>query len=550
MAQLVVGKGVETGKTFDLKDRNTVGAAGDCTVVLQDPAVSGLHLRIEAGEGGFRFETAESAPPIVWNGKEVTEGTLNHGDILQIGETVLFFVEDEEIQVTEAISEEEIKALESMTRVSKQYDATETSVATIVEKAEAPSRKLVGLIRISEAIGTFRTLEEILEETLALIFETFRADRGVIARYEEEEQNFRILVSRAKSSGESLGKTALSRGILHETLRTRRSMLLEDAQEDARFGGRESVASQNIRSVMSVPIFFGRRLLGVVLVDTVNRGGVFSEEDLKLLSAVSHQVALAIENDRLSEAVREKAMLEREIELGARFQRRVLPVSPPPHDDIEVFGTTLPVAQVGGDFYDFIPLAGDLYVGVGDVAGKGINAGLVMIMTHSFLHAAVEGRKPVHTVMKTLNRHLLRDTIPEVFVTFLLLRWEAEKGHLTFCNAGHERLLVLNPGEEVRIMPSGGLPLGIRSEAVEKYEENGISLVPNGVLLLYTDGVTEARGPGGEMFGMDRLKEAFRRNAKRQPKEIVEGVLREVRNFAGLGPRADDITLVAVKRRA
>jgi sigma-B regulation protein RsbU (phosphoserine phosphatase) len=301
---------------------------------------------------------------------------------------------------------------------------------------------------------------------------------------------------------------------------------------------------------MSVPIFFGRRLLGVVLVDTVNRGGVFSEEDLKLLSAVSHQVALAIENDRLSEAVREKAMLEREIELGARFQRRVLPVSPPPHDDIEVFGTTLPVAQVGGDFYDFIPLAGDLYVGVGDVAGKGINAGLVMIMTHSFLHAAVEGRKPVHTVMKTLNRHLLRDTIPEVFVTFLLLRWEAEKGHLTFCNAGHERLLVLNPGEEVRIMPSGGLPLGIRSEAVEKYEENGISLVPNGVLLLYTDGVTEARGPGGEMFGMDRLKEAFRRNAKRQPKEIVEGVLREVRNFAGLGPRADDITLVAVKRRA
>ncbi len=110
-------------------------------------------------------------------------------------------------------------------------------------------------------------------------------------------------------------------------------------------------------------------------------------------------------------------------------------------------------------------------------------------------------------------------------------------------------MLVLNPGEEVVAVESGGMPLGIRMEAAEGYVEKTFPFEPEGVLLLYSDGVTEARNPGGELYGISRLMDYFKRHANLGPRPLVEGVLKEVEAFSGPGSRTDDISLVAVKRK-
>ena len=239
---------------------------------------------------------------------------------------------------------------------------------------------------------------------------------------------------------------------------------------------------------------------------------------------------------------------EREMQFAHTLQEAFLPGRPPEVEGLLLAARYIPAMEVGGDFYDFIPLPGPrLGVVIGDVSGKGVPAALFMARFSSdFRGLALSGLSPGEALSRANETVALRSR-RGLFVTAAYLVLDPASGAATFSNAGH-------PVPLLRAAGSGGLrgvgeaidvPLGIVPDTA--YPEAGLELAPGETLLLVTDGAFEARGPGGERYGLERLAEAALRGPA-EPRGLIEGVLAGVVNFVGAGARSDDLTMVAVGR--
>ncbi|MHC5082264.1 MAG: PP2C family protein-serine/threonine phosphatase, partial [Planctomycetota bacterium] len=306
-----------------------------------------------------------------------------------------------------------------------------------------------------------------------------------------------------------------------------------------------------IRASMSVPLLAGEDFIGALHIDSQSLRQAFDERDLELLSAIGRQAALSIENRRLYEALKEKARLEHELHLASEIQQGVFPDAVAPREDIDVYGLSRPAKEVGGDYFDFIETpGGDLTVAVGDVSGKGLNAGLVMMMARSLLRPLARTSHPLLEILVEMNRDLIEDTKPWIFMTFLLLRWLREEGCLEIAGAGHENLVRIHGADgSLEVVPSGGMPLGITPELGKKIEVKRLPLLPGDVVFLYTDGATDAVNESGDRFGLPRLQGCLRERAGSGTRELVEGVMEDLLAFSGSTPQADDITLLAIQRK-
>jgi serine phosphatase RsbU (regulator of sigma subunit) len=238
---------------------------------------------------------------------------------------------------------------------------------------------------------------------------------------------------------------------------------------------------------------------------------------------------------------------EKELEAARTIQKRLLPSSPPFVRGLELFGTNIPAREVGGDYYDFVPFgAGRLAVALGDVSGKGVPAALLMSHLQASLHAEIatcDGPKDVLRAMDTL---LYRATEPGRYATFFLACIEADGGGLSFCNAGHNPGLLLRAGA-VQPLEATGVPLGMFEASA--YAEQQHRFEPGDVLVLYSDGITEASWKG-EFYGDDRLLAVVQRATVRAAtaEQIGQTILDDVRRFAHGNLQGDDVTLVVVRR--
>ncbi|MHC5039662.1 MAG: SpoIIE family protein phosphatase [Planctomycetota bacterium] len=551
MPKVVVIEGQDAGKTFVLSGNTTVGRAPDCTVSLTDPNVFNRHIKISEKKDGYIVKDMSSLRALSVNGKAVSRSRLKQGDLIKIGKTVLIFSEDETIEVPDTVPEEERKAVSDPSTVRRKYISKSGPLMAIVDEPKSAKEKLLSLLKISQQISAMDSIPNIFEAILDAIFDMFPADRASIILYEEREKKFMSSASRVRGSATAPAKAPVSRGILKEIFKTQESLLILDAQQDRRFDQRQSVARQNIRSLMGAPLVSGEKFLGVLVVDSLLRKGAFSSEDLDMLCAIGYQTSMALENARLAEEVQEKALLEHEIELAGIIRRKVLPDAPPKRPDIELFGIMSPAQGVGGDFYDFIEKGDDLFIAVGDVSGRGMNSALVMMMTRSFLQPIVKMADSPREILAELNTYLVKDTIPGIVVRFLVVRWVPERERFYFCGTGLESfLLKWADTDEVEVIRMGGVGLGVWGKAGDKYVEENLKIGANDVFLLYTDGATEARNPRGETFGLNRLSEAFQRYASRPVKELVEGILGEIRAFSAGSLQRDDLTLVAARRKS
>jgi sigma-B regulation protein RsbU (phosphoserine phosphatase) len=172
-----------------------------------------------------------------------------------------------------------------------------------------------------------------------------------------------------------------------------------------------------------------------------------------------------------------------------------------------------------------------------------------MMAARSFLLPLIEARRDPWEILPELNDHVLRETLPGVFMTFLLLRWSPSARRLAFAGAGHEHILLHVPGEDlVREIPTGGIALGISPKARDQYTDRDIPFLPGHTVLLVSDGITEAMNPSREQFGRERLEASFLRRAAEPADVLCAGILSDVRAFAGPAPQSDDMTIVALRR--
>jgi serine phosphatase RsbU (regulator of sigma subunit)/transcriptional regulator with GAF, ATPase, and Fis domain len=300
-------------------------------------------------------------------------------------------------------------------------------------------------------------------------------------------------------------------------------------------------------SALALAVSDGISLLGILLLE---------DQELKgrrpaLLSGIGRQVGLRLENTRLIEAAAVRRTLEREVAMARGIQESFLPRSVPSHPGWEMGTTWLVAREVGGDFYDFIPLApgpdGPRWgIVIADVADKGVPAALVMALCRTLLRSVAISRIDPGITLTRLNELIIADTQTDLFVSVFYAVWEPGSGRLSYANGGHNPPLLFGASDTSRDLPEHGMLLGVEPDA--SYQTHSLTLAPESLLVLFTDGVTEAADPQGEFFGLDRLRRLILDRDDWRAQAVADSIASSVLAFSGESYLADDLTAVVLRR--
>ena len=365
---------------------------------------------------------------------------------------------------------------------------------------------------------------------------------------DQGSEDLRVAVARLRDRVGEVGEIRVSRNVLDEVVIRGKSVLTSDAQHDPRFASGTMVL-QGVRSVLAVPLGVSEKVFGIIYADSPIAEGRFTEDHLKVLTTLASVAAIRVENARLVEARLERERFERELALASEIQQRFQPTAPPHVDGYELQGISFPCYEIGGDYYDFIEREdGRLVIALGDVSGKGTAAALLMSSLHAAIHAQSASHDSLVATISAVNRYLADNIPANRFVTLFYAELDPESGALSFLNAGHNPPLIVHAAGTVEQLASGGLPLGIKPDV--EYREGRTQLQHGDVLVIYSDGVTEAVSPSGEEFGATRLYEVVARNINASAAGIRDRIESSLTKFAQGTSAADDITLVIVKRQA
>ncbi|MDT5296230.1 MAG: phosphoserine phosphatase RsbU/P [Acidobacteriota bacterium] len=546
--------------------RITIGRSARNDVCVPDPFASRVHAEVRREGDQYLLQDLGSANGTYYNGSRLDQTVvLTHGGRIQIGETEIVFKDRETGRTLPSTTIEEDAPLPEATIAfdSAQHTTsglleaiegarTQTSgrfnVATIVpQRAVADQGDLLALIsKVGVTLLASATLDETLSQVALLVFDAVPAERCLIMLREEESGELRVRAAEMSDRRPEVGEVRVSRTIIEEVVTQGRSVLTSDAQHDPRFRS-STVTFQGIRSVLAVPLGVGERIFGMIYADSPLATSRFTEDHLKVLTTLGSVAAIRVENTRLLEEHLTQERFERELQLAREIQQRFQPTAPPIVPGFELQGISFPSYQIGGDYYDFIPCAdGRLVVALGDVSGKGTSAALLMSSLHAAVHAQVASCRPITETVRAVNRYLADNTPANRFVTLFYAELDPLTGSLAFINAGHNPPFIAHEGVTMELLAAGGLPLGIMPEF--DYREGRTQLRPGGVLVAYSDGVTETQNPKGEEFGTVRLQEVIAQNLDRTASGIRDKIEAALSAFAQGTPAVDDITLLIVKR--
>jgi serine phosphatase RsbU (regulator of sigma subunit) len=298
---------------------------------------------------------------------------------------------------------------------------------------------------------------------------------------------------------------------------------------------------------MAAPLQTDDRVIGLIYVDTSHWLREFTGDDLNLLTAMANVAAIRIERERLAELEHARQRLATELEQAAEIQRQFLPNEVPKVKGIELAGFNASCRTVGGDYYDFVIRPdGQVAVMVGDVCGKGMPAALLMMRLQARVQVLAEEPGSPAGLVERLNRILTAASLNNRFISFFFSVVRPETGEITYCNAGHNPPLLVRSGGQVECLEGGGPVLGILPDLA--YEEHRCWLQPGEVVVLFSDGVTEATNPAGEEFGEQRLAAVAQQFRHKLAGTILEGLRKAVQDWLGGAPAADDVTLVILRK--
>jgi sigma-B regulation protein RsbU (phosphoserine phosphatase) len=304
--------------------------------------------------------------------------------------------------------------------------------------------------------------------------------------------------------------------------------------------------------MMAVPLQTEDKVIGLIYLDSSHLVKEFTKHDLSLLTVMANMAAVRIENVRLAEVEQNEKLRAKEMEQAAMIQRSILPsVFPPFPDrtDFELHAAMVPAKEVGGDLFDFFLLDPDRLVFVlGDVSGKGAPAALFMAIVRTLLRASAHREESAGGCISYMNQALVEQQSSGMFCTFFYGILNTRTGALEFCNAGHNHPYIVSADGTLRPLndrcgPMLGLFGGFN------YPTRTTELAPGDALVVYTDGVTEAANKQGDFFEDSRLESLLSSLTAQPVEQLVRSVLTAVEQFEAGAPRADDITVLALRRR-
>src|SRR5437667_4711396 len=563
MAELIVKYPDRTAEHFALSRlRVTIGRSARNDLCIPDPFASRVHAEVRSEGDEYFLQDLGSANGTLYNGTVLEKPvTLVRGGRIQIGETEIVFndgpfplssgatmITDNSASVPEATI-----ALSSADRTtSGLFEAIEgartQSEETSARRTSRQSDLLALISKVGVALLASVTLNETLEQVVSLVFEAVPADRCMVMMRDEKAPELKVADARLRDRVGEVGEIRISRSVIDQVVANGQSVLTADAQADPRFMG-GTVMLQGVRSVLAVPLGVGEKVFGIVYADSPLAEGRFTEDHLKVLTTLASVAAIRVQNARLMEQQMERVRLERELQVASEIQQRFQPASAPIVAGYELQGISFPCYEIGGDYYDFIERDnGKLIVALGYVSGKGPAAALLMSSLHAAVHAHSDTHNSLAKTIGAVNRYLVDSTPANRFVTLFYAELDPKNGSLAFLNAGHNPPLICHAGGTMEQLAAGGLPLGIMANA--DFREGKTRLHPGDVLVIYSDGVSEAVNPKGEEFGPTRHYETVARNLDASAGGIRDRIESALTKFCQGTPAADDITLVICKRLA
>lgn len=401
---------------------------------------------------------------------------------------------------------------------------------------ENPAVKAI--VRACQELPGQRPLADLFRLILDLSIEAVGGDRGVVMSLEGTE-----LVARAVRGDAFLISTTVRDRVIND----RTSILVRDTQADERFANQQSIVGQHIQTMMAVPLQTRDRVLGLIHVDSRSFTHEYRSEDLELLTILANIAAIRIEQERLKQIEVAERLLARDLDQASRIQRRLLPQAPPVLEGFDIAGYNAPCRTVGGDYFDYFRY-GDGRVGVvlGDVAGKGMPAALLMTSLKGGVQVLAEVQDEPDALVGALNRVVSANFPANRFVSLFFAILEPGSERIRFCNAGHNPPLLVRADGTVEQLKGGGSILGFDADA--PYAARECAVRPGDTVVLYSDGVTEASDSSDVEFGEERLGALVRELSSRPAEEIVAEVSAAVAEWSAGAPPADDITLVVVRR--
>jgi serine phosphatase RsbU (regulator of sigma subunit) len=339
----------------------------------------------------------------------------------------------------------------------------------------------------------------------------------------------------------------LSQNLLGWMHLNKKALLSNSPRTDERFRG--ITWDDSIRSILCVPLMVKSELKGVLTAYNKKGEGGFTDGDQRILAIIAMQSAQVIENARLYEQQQAYIRMQEEVRLASTIQRDLLPKTAPQIPGYDIAGRSIPAQMVGGDYFDFIAMDADhLAVCLGDVSGKGLPASLLMANLQATLRGQSLHEIPVNERVTRSNELLYRSTDPEKFATLFYGVLDQQHHTLTYSNAGHENPFLFKAGGEVVRLTVGGTVLGVIDHF--PFQEGVARIDPGDLLVVFSDGITEAFNIADEQFGEARLEDILKDGVDDAADRLIERIVEAVNTFAGQAPQADDLTLVVMKRAA
>jgi len=510
----------------------TIGRGEGCDLQLAGPQVSREHADITAAAGGYVLHDRGSRYGCFVNGARVDERVLASGDSIECGHAgaVLLFLADE----------------------------------GRADEAAPPARpgdlrQVALLLESLREMGGERVLDEVLAMVLDAALEATGAERGVILLPGPDGALEPRLARDTLGMVLDIRSVAVSRKIPDEVFETGITAVVPDLFEGSDAAAHSGTIALGIRHVLSAPLRLVRyvergsesrvrRHIGVLYLDSREKGRILASSARTALEALAGEAALAIENARLYQASLEKARIDEELRMASRIQQTLLPDARRTGAFFEIVAASVPSRAIGGDFFDYQSLPGGrLGFGLGDITGKGPAAALLAALVQGVLasRAAVADGWPRATV-ELLNQVLLSRRIESRFVTLFLAALSPD-GMLVYCNAAHIAPLLF-AGAAVTRLETGGTIIGAFPEAA--YEQGVVHLAPGDTLIVVSDGVSEALNAAGEEFGDARVRALVDGMRHETPQRLLRAIVDGVVTFAQGTAQHDDLTVLVLRMLA
>jgi sigma-B regulation protein RsbU (phosphoserine phosphatase) len=416
-----------------------------------------------------------------------------------------------------------------------------------ISKLKLAVKELSVLNDIATAVSTTHDLQQVIELIVRECVKHLNVEQGAIMLLDQSDTDDKFhTIIREVDTESDVVPYHFGVQLSGWMVKNQKPLLINDIASDNRF---KNLSDDEfpINSILSAPLKTKGKLIGVLNV--FNKMGIegFTAEDQRMLSIIATQSAQVVENARLYDEEQALKQIEEELKFATEIQLNLLPKANPQIEGYDIAGKSIPAKEVGGDYYDFIKIDDNsLVICLGDVSGKGMPAAMLM----SNLQATLRGQALFTTsageCMSRANKLIYRSTDQQKFATLFYGILNSNSDSFHFSNAGHDPPFLISEGKEIQRLTKGGTVLGFLDDY--SFEEDSITLDQDNVIVIFSDGITEALNEKDEEFGEERLLEVVNSNLNESALKIIDQVFESVKSYVNGMPQSDDITIVVIKK--